>query len=80
MIKIPATWGVLTIRGDIRDAVYFITEMDKAASIGEPDNLSEAMLEDVGLGPSAARKRYSPEPIAMVCEDVGPAPRKGKLM
>jgi hypothetical protein len=48
--------------------------------VGEPGNLGEAMLEDAGSGPSAARKRYSPEPIAMVCEGVGPAPRKGKII
>jgi hypothetical protein len=29
MIKIPATWGVLTIEVDIRDAVFCIAEMDK---------------------------------------------------
>jgi hypothetical protein len=36
MIKIPATWGVLTIRADIRDAVYCIAAMDKAAVAGDP--------------------------------------------
>jgi hypothetical protein len=56
MIKIHATWGVLTIRTDIRDVVYCVTEMDKATAAGEPGNLGEAMLEDAGLGPSAARK------------------------
>jgi hypothetical protein len=74
MIKVPATWGVLTIRADIRDAVFCVAEMDKAATAGGPGNLGEAMPEDAGLGPS------SPEPNAMVCEVVGPAPRKGKLM
>jgi hypothetical protein len=55
-IKIPATWGVLTIRADIRDAVYCVAEMDKSAVVGEPDNLSEATLEDAGPGSSAARR------------------------
>jgi hypothetical protein len=80
MIKIPATWGVLTIRADIRNAVFCVAEMDKAVAAGEPGNLSEVMPEDAGLGPSMARKRCSPELIAMVCEGVGPAPRKGKLV
>jgi hypothetical protein len=55
-------------------------EMDKAAVAGEPDNLGEAMPEDAGPGPSMVGKRCSPELIAMVCEGVGPAPRKGKLV
>jgi hypothetical protein len=38
------------------------------------------MLEDVDPGPSSAKKRFSPEPVSMVCEGVGPAPRKGKLV
>jgi hypothetical protein len=54
--------------------------MDKAAAEGEPDKLGEAMPEDAGLGPSMARKRCSPEPIIVVCEGVGPAPRKGNLV
>jgi hypothetical protein len=56
MIKIPTTWGVLTIRADIRDAVFCVAEMDKADAAGEPNNLSEAMPEDAGLGSSMARK------------------------
>jgi hypothetical protein len=32
MIRIPATWGVLTIPADIRDAVFCAAEMDKAAA------------------------------------------------
>jgi hypothetical protein len=80
MIKIPATWVVLTIQADIRDAVFCVVEMDKAAAAGEPSNLGEAMSEDAGSGSSMARKRCSPEPIAMVCEGVGLAPRKGRLV
>jgi hypothetical protein len=38
MINIPATWGVLTIRADIREAVFCITKMDKAAATGDPGN------------------------------------------
>jgi hypothetical protein len=34
MIKIPTTWGVLTIWADIRDAVFCVAEMDKAATAG----------------------------------------------
>jgi hypothetical protein len=60
MIKIPATWGVLNIRADIRDAVFCVAEMDKVATAGEPDNLGEAMSEDAGPGSSMARKRCSP--------------------
>jgi hypothetical protein len=37
MIKIPTTWGVLTIRANIRDAIYGIEEMDKAAMVGKPE-------------------------------------------
>jgi hypothetical protein len=80
MVKIPATWGVLTIRADIRDTVFYVAEMDKAATAGEPGNLGEAMPEDAGPGSSMAIKRCSPKPIAMVCEGVGPAPRKGRLV
>jgi hypothetical protein len=80
MIKISATWGVLTIRADIRDIVFYVTEMDKAAMAGEPGNLSEAMLEDTGPSPGAARKHFFPEPIAMVYEGIGPTPHKGKLV
>jgi hypothetical protein len=80
MIKIPATWGVLTIQMDIRDAIFCVTEMDKVAVAGEPDNFGEAMLEDADPGPSSARKRFSPEPVVMVCEGIGPAPREGKLV
>jgi hypothetical protein len=80
MIMIPAIWGVLTIRLDIGDAVFCIAKMDKAVVAGEPDSLSEAMLEDADPGPSSAKKRFSPELAAMVCEGVGPAPRKGKLV
>jgi hypothetical protein len=36
MIKIPTTWGVLTIRVDIRDTVYCDEETDKAAMVGKP--------------------------------------------
>jgi hypothetical protein len=80
MIKMPVTWGVLTIWADIRDAVFCIAEMDKAAAAGEPGNPSEAMLGGVDPGPSSSKKRSFPEPTAMVCEGVGPAPRKGKLV
>jgi hypothetical protein len=80
MIRIPATWGVLTIRADIRDAVFCATEMDKAAAAREPGNLGEAMLEHAALGSSMARKQCSPEPITMECEGVGPTPRKGRLV
>jgi hypothetical protein len=38
------------------------------------------MLEDTGPSPGAARKHFFPELIAMVCEGIGPAPRKGKLV
>jgi hypothetical protein len=79
MIKIPTTWGVLTIRANIRDAIFCIMGMDKAAAAGETGNLGEAMSEDAGPGSSMARKRCSPELIAMVCAGVGPAPHKGKL-
>jgi hypothetical protein len=58
MIKIPASSGVLTIRADIRDVIFCVAEMDKAVVAGEPGNLSEAMLEDVGPCPSAAKKRF----------------------
>jgi hypothetical protein len=80
MIKIPATWGVLSVRADIRDVVFCIAEMDKAVVAGEPSNLGEAIPEDAGPGSSMARKRCSPEPIAMVCEGFVPAPRKGRLV
>jgi hypothetical protein len=60
MIKIPATFGVLTIRADIRDAVFCIAEMDKAVMAGEPGNLSAVMREDADSGPSAARKHFFP--------------------
>jgi hypothetical protein len=46
--------------------------MDKPAAAGEPSDLGEVMPEDAGLGSSMARKRCSPEPIAMVCEGVDP--------
>jgi hypothetical protein len=58
MIKIPATCGVLTIRADIRDAVFCVTKMDKAAAAGEPGNLSEAMLEDTDPGSSSVKKHF----------------------
>jgi hypothetical protein len=77
MIMIPTTWGVLTIRLDIGDAVFCIAEMDKAVVAGEPGSLSEVMLEDADPGPSSAKKWFSPELAAMVCEGVGHAPRKG---
>jgi hypothetical protein len=54
--------------------------MDKVAVAGEPSNLGEAMSEDAGPGSSMARKQCSLEPIAMVCEGIGPAPRKGRLV
>jgi hypothetical protein len=79
MIKIPATWGVLTIRADIRDVVFYVAEMDKAATAGEPGNLGEAMSEDAGSGSSMARKQYSPEPIAMVCDGVALHPARADL-
>jgi hypothetical protein len=44
MIKIPATWGVLTIRADIRDTVFCVEEMHKAVVAGEPGDPSEAMV------------------------------------
>jgi hypothetical protein len=60
MIMIPAIWGVLTIRADIRDAVFCVAKMEKAAAAGEPGDLGEAILEDADLGPSSAKKRFSP--------------------
>jgi hypothetical protein len=44
MIKIPTTWGILTIRADIRDAVFCIEEMHKAVMACVPSEPSEAML------------------------------------
>jgi hypothetical protein len=80
MIKIPANWGVLTIGMDIRDAVYYVKEMDKAAMVGKPGGPNKAMLGGTDSDLSLARKRSSPEPFAMASEGVGPAPRKGKLV
>jgi hypothetical protein len=65
---------------DIRDAVFHVAEIDKAAAAGELGSLNEAMLEDADPRPSSAKKHFSPEPVTMVCKGVGPAPRKGKLM
>jgi hypothetical protein len=72
--------GSLTIRADIRDVVFCVAKTNKAAAAGEPNNIREAMLEDVDPGPSLVKKRFSLEPAAMVCEGVGPAPHKGKLV
>jgi hypothetical protein len=80
MIKIPATWGVLTIRADTRDAVFCVEEMHKAAVAGKPGNPSESTLGGADPDPSSSKKRPSPEPVAMVCEGVSPAPYKGKLV
>jgi hypothetical protein len=80
MIKIPATWGVQTIRADLRDAVYCVEEMDKAAVIGKPGGPSKAMLGGLDFYLSLARKRSSPEPATIVCEAVGPVPHNGKLV
>jgi hypothetical protein len=80
MIKIPATWGVLTIRADTMDAVFCIEEMHKASMAGKPGNPSESTLGGADLDPSSSKKRPSPEPVAMVCEGVSPAPYKGKLV
>jgi hypothetical protein len=41
MIRIPATWGVVTIWPNIRHAVFCIAEMDKATAAGEPGNHDE---------------------------------------
>jgi hypothetical protein len=48
------------------DAVFCVAKMDKAAAVGEPGSLSEAMLEDTDPGPSLAKKHFSPELVAMV--------------
>jgi hypothetical protein len=80
MIKIPATWGVLTIRADTRDAVFCVEEMHKEVVAGEPGNPSEATLGGTDPDPSSSKKRPSPEPAAMVCEGLCPAPCKDKLV
>jgi hypothetical protein len=56
MIKIPATWSLLSVRADIRDVVFCIAKMDKVVLAGEPGNLGEAIPEDAGPGSSMARK------------------------
>jgi hypothetical protein len=47
---------------------------------GEPGDPSEVMLGGADQDPCPSKKRPSPEPLAMVCEGVSPAPRKGKLV
>ena len=35
-LKIPAEWGVLTIKADIKDAVFCVEQIYKAAAVFEP--------------------------------------------
>jgi hypothetical protein len=55
MININATWGILTIRADITDAVYCVKEMDKAAMVGESGGPSKAMLGGMDSNPNSTR-------------------------
>jgi hypothetical protein len=80
MIKIPTTRGVLTIQADIREAVFYVKEMDKAFVAGKPGDPSEATLGAADPNPCPSKKRPSSEPPTMVCEGVGPASRMGKLV
>ena len=36
MLKMPAEWGVLTIKADIKDAIFCVEQIYKAAAVSEP--------------------------------------------
>ena len=36
MVKIPAEWGVLTVKADNKDAVFYVEQMYPAAAASEP--------------------------------------------
>jgi hypothetical protein len=62
MIKIPATWGIMTIRADIRDTISCVREMHKVAVSSKPGSPSEATLGGADQDPRSLKKRPSLEP------------------
>jgi hypothetical protein len=50
-LKMPAEWGVLTIKADIKDAIFCVEQIYKAAAVSEPPGGRARELNPGGLLP-----------------------------
>ena len=80
MLKIPAEWGLITVRADAKDAVFCVEQIFKMAAVSEPAAEPGDSQDDDLRSPTPAtcgkRPRETPgsDPGKVTC--VGPAPRK----
>ena len=80
MLKMPAEWGLITVRADAKDAVFCVEQIFQMAAVSEPaTEPGDSQDDEPGSSTPATcgkRPRGTPgsDPGKMTC--VGPAPRK----
>jgi hypothetical protein len=76
-LKMPASWGVLTVRANVKDVVLCIEQMFKMAVAATRGSAREDLRES--SGPRAKKIHASPELVPGGSIAMGPVPRKKQL-
>ena len=83
MLKIPAEWGLITVRADAKDAVFCVEQIFKMAAISEPAaEPGDSQDDEPGRSTPATcgkRPRKTPGDDPGKVKSVGPAPRQQNM-
>jgi protein tyrosine phosphatase (PTP) superfamily phosphohydrolase (DUF442 family) len=75
----PASWGVLTMRADIKDVVLCVEQLFKTIVAAAPGNAEEDEPKSSNLASRVKKAHASSEPLPWGSVGMGPVPRKKQL-